>query len=288
MPGNNNWINLNAKKGTSAFCNLDFSNLKPMPKKEAIEYNIEQITKNYNNLYVALSGDINSEFVADSLLKHGVKFTPIIIDYESNVAELWYAHRWCYVNKILPYVIKLPLSTLLEQLPAIANHFNTAYISTMEFIIERYVSRRYGHVLTGISAPFQRISVLNDKISEPLSQDLNMTSYDYGLDLAFGNKHPLSFITYTPELLYSFIRDIDYSKPAQLAISEYYDVIPRPRFDQEYNLLLNQAAFNLNKSVNNSSALYNFYMGNKDNVLEKASRNEIISCKVTLKSGKSI
>lgn len=288
MPGHNNWINLTVKKGSTVSCNLDFSNLKPMSKKDAIEYNIEQITKKYDKLYVALSGDINSEFVADSLLKHGVKFTPIIIDFESNIAEVWYARRWCYVNKILPYVIKLPLSTLLEQLPAIANHFNTAYISTIEFIIEKYVSRQYGQVLTGTASPFKGISVLNDKISEPLSHDLDINSYDYGLNLAFGDKHPLSFITYTPEMFYSFIRDIDYSKPVQLAVSEYYDVIPRPKFDQEYNLLLNQAVFNISKSVNNSSALYNFYIGNKDSVLEKASRNEIISCKVTLKSGKSI
>jgi hypothetical protein len=281
MPGHNNWIDLQVNS-SGAYCNLDFRNFNPIPKKDAIEYTINQITKKYDNLFVAMSGGIGSEFVAKSLHNHGVKFTPMIIDFELNSAEIWHAYQWCYENNITPVVNKLSLDIMINQMPQIARYFNTQYISTLEFLIEKYVSRRYGHVLTGGLSPFTQIPIFKDRLGVPLSHDLNICSYDFGLPLAFGDTHPTSFIAHTPELFYSFIRDVDYSKPTQLAISEYFEVSPRPQFDQEYNFLLSPELAKVSRNVNSTSRLYNFYIGQKDTFLESAGRKEVVPCKTTI------
>ena len=283
MPGLKNWLRLKVNQ-KGAFCSLDFSEFKPLAKKEAVEYNVEQITKKYDNLYVSLSGGIDSEFVAQSLHKHGVKFKPVIVDFELNAAEVWYAYRWCYENKISPEIIKLSYDVLMNKLPAVAVHFNTAYIQSMDFFIEKYVSERNGHVLTGTAEPFERIPIFEDKLNENLSTHLDINIYDYNLDLEFGDKHPSSFMTYTPEFFYSLIRDMDYNKPVQLAMSEYYGVNPRPKFDQAFNISMNTDISNLSKNVNSYNKLYNFYIGQKDDVLKKALNKERVSCITRLNS----
>lgn len=277
MPGLNNWVELKLNE-KAAFCSLDFSNFNPLSKKAAIEYNVEQITKKYDNLYVSLSGGIDSEFVAQSLHKHGVKFKPVIVDFELNAAEVWYAYRWCYENKISPEIIKLSYDVLLNKMPAFAAHFNTSYIQSMDFFIEKYVSDRNGQVLTGTAEPFKRIPIIVDKLTENLSTQLDINLYDYTIDLQFGDKHPSSFMTYTPEFFYSFIRDVDYNKPVQLAMSEYYGVNPRPKFDQAFNTSLNTFISSLSRNVNSLNKLYNFYIGQKDDVLNRALNKEVISC----------
>lgn len=280
MAKNNNWIDLQSNT-QGAYCNLHFSNFNVMSKEEAISYNIEQITKKYDNLFVAMSGGISSEFVAESLKKRGIKFKPMIVDFELNSAEVWYAYKWCYENKAAPGIIKLPLETMINQLPQFARHLNTRYISTLELIIEKYASHRSGHVLLGGSSPFTNLSVFKDRLHEPMLDDLNLFSYNFGLDLAFGDKHPSSFITYTPELFYSFVRDVDYLKPTQIAMSEYFGVDPRPQFNQEYNFLLSPELADASKSVNIGSRLYNFSIGKKAEFLEAAARKEVVPCKVT-------
>lgn len=287
MPGNNNWINLKVASD-DVYCSLDFVNFNPMPKQEAIAYNVERIASKYDNLFVALSGGIHSEFAAKSLLQHGVKFRPLIIDFELNSAEVWYAYRWCYENNITPSIVKLPLSTMITQLPGIARHFNTQYISALEFVIEKYVSHISGQVIVGGADPFSNTGVLSDRLDQPLSQNLSINSYDFGLELSVGDKHPASFITYTPELFYSLIRDIDYTKPIQLAMAEYYGVIPRPNFDQAFNFQLNQEVSKISREVNSNSRLYNFYIGSKDDLLNRALLKEEFICKITLKSGRTV
>jgi hypothetical protein len=103
--------------------------------------------------------------------------------------------------------------------------------------------------------------------------------------LSFGNKHPASFVTYTPELFYSIVRDTDYTKPVQLALSEYYGVVPRPDFNQEFNFQLNHEIAKISREVNTNNRHYNFYLGSKDDLLNRALLKEVICSNITLKSG---
>ena len=75
MPGHNDWITNNDN-----ICDLDFSHLKTLFKKEAIAYNIQKITERFDNLFVCLSGGIDSEFAAKCLLENDLQ----LVNYQSH------------------------------------------------------------------------------------------------------------------------------------------------------------------------------------------------------------
>ena len=90
--------------------------LHPKDKSQIISF--EQAAKNvardihtnYTNIFIAMSGGIDSEYVAETFLKLGLPFTPIIFELENlNYLDVWHAHRWCHYNNIRPEIIKFNL-----------------------------------------------------------------------------------------------------------------------------------------------------------------------------------
>lgn len=58
-------------------------------------------------LFVGLSGGYDSEYVCSILLEAGVDFTPVIVIFDGNQAEIEYALRFCDKNKLSPSIIQL-------------------------------------------------------------------------------------------------------------------------------------------------------------------------------------
>lgn len=275
MAGFNNWIDIDVRAKS---CILDFSNFTPMSKEDAIDHTVESITSKYDNLYVALSGGIDSEFIAKTLHERGIKFIPVILDFTLNSAEIWYAYYWCYKNNITPHTIKIPINEVSEKFSAIATKTNEPFICAVDFIIEEYVSSNNGHLLCGGSEPFDRDLVFSDRMIRTTSDDLDMCSYEFALDTAFPNKHPNGFLVHTPELLFSIVRDLDYSKPVQIAMSEYYGVAPRPKLPYIFNVGLDQKMLNNAIQINSTIQADSIIIGDKNYFLEKALNKQKIYC----------
>lgn len=251
--------------------------LKFRNKKESIEHTIEQITLNYQNLYVSLSGGLDSEFVAKCLIDHGVKFTPIIVDYASNMNEMWYAYRWCYEYKIKPVVIKLTRDDIINTFAKISERYNTAFICAIDFIVEAYVSKSHGKLVTSAAEPFDRINSLSDNLSISASNILDFRTYDLMLDYYMPHKHFYNFLIYTPDLLYDIIKNLDYKKPIQLAMSEYYGIVPRPKINSFSNIIFHgNDVVKLMSETNSKRELSSIYMGTKDDFLRKFDNGEIV------------
>lgn len=274
----NNWINVEHD-----YCSLDFTNLKILNKKDSIDYTIEMLTNNYDNLYLSLSGGIDSEFVANCLLERGIKFTPVIVDFKLNSIELWYAYYWCRINNITPKVITVPFDDLFEKFPLIAKKYNVSFISALDFIVEEYVSDRGGHLLNSSACPFDREDCFDDRLTNKINPLLEIDSFDFGIDLEFPNKHPSSFLMYTPEMFYSLISSLDYQKPIQLALLEFYDIIPRPKIPYILNVSLNSRISALAPETNSQLNLNTFCIGNKDDVIESCRNKKIIECRTVRK-----
>ena len=69
------------------------------------------------NLYLALSGGIDSELVANTLLRNKIKFTPIILKIdEINALETWYAEYWCKQNNIQPVILQYTIDDLIQKI----------------------------------------------------------------------------------------------------------------------------------------------------------------------------
>lgn len=274
MAGLHNWFDVNIKSKT---CVLDFTNFTPMKKNDAIDYTVNEIRK-YDNLYVALSGGIDSEFAAKILHERGVKFTPIILDFTLNSAEVWHAYHWCYKNNVTPVTIKIPISEVSEKFSSIAIEHDVPFITAIDFVIEDYVSKHGGHMISGGAEPFDRDSVFFDRMQNTVSDKLDVSSYDFGIDTIFPKKHPCNLQVYTPELLFSMVNDLDYRKPIQIAMCEYYEVNARPKLPYIFNVALDQKIMNNAIRINSTIQADSIVIGTKDEFIEAALNKHKIHC----------
>ena len=275
MAGHNNWINVSHTEAK-----FDFSSLTPMSKRNAIGHTVERVAACGDTLFLALSGGMDSEFVANCLYAHDVPFTPLLIDYGVNAAELWYAYLWCKEHDITPKVLTLSLHDMLTSLPEIALKYQTAYVSSIDFILEKYAEQQGGKLLVGSAEPFRTVGIGKDKLDEALSPILQLYSYDYAVDIAFPGKHPLCFMSYTPEMMHSLVRDFDYTKPVQLAKAEYYGVAPRPKIDAHFKLAINPALNTISVHTHRQLSLYKIELGHRDTFLQTCEAKRILEADV--------
>lgn len=274
MPGYNDWVTFDYKN--KIFC-MNPIDIKFRNKQESIEYTVEKITNKYENLYVSLSGGLDSEFVAKCLYDCGIKFTPVIVDYTSNANEMWYAHRWCYEHKIKPAIIKLTRDDIITSFAKISEKYNTTFICAIDFIVEAYVSRLHGKLVTSAAEPFNRIHSLYDNLTVKTSNVLDFRTYDLMLDHYMPHKHAYNFLIYTPDLVYDMIKNLDYEKPVQLAMSEYYGILPRPKMNSLSNIVLHgDEVVKLMTDTNSKRDLSSIYIGMKEEFLRKFENNQIV------------
>jgi hypothetical protein len=264
--GVNKWLQMKIST-SSASIDLNFNNFQELKKQEAIDYTVDQLVKNYDNLYVCLSGGIDSEFAAECLLSRGVEFTPLIVDIENHRSESWYAHYWCYKNKITPKIIKLPWDFVKKTFPSITKKIpGSAFINALDYFCWLEAEKDNGKLVTGTTEPFDRVHGSYDMLSPGTTGfELNINSFDFNLN--YLGDHPGGFLCYTPALFYNMIKDLDYNKPVQIAMSEYYGVAARPKttfLDLTDPLV----------QINNYS--FNFDIGNKDIFLKRGANQEII------------
>ena len=272
MPGYNNWIKFDYQ---NLKCDLDFTSFSPIEnKKEAIDFTVNAICSQYNNLYLSMSGGLDSEFAAKSLFERGVKFTPVIVDYKSNSAETWWARKWCYEHKVTPHILEYEEHIFSQQCQIVCKKYNTAFISSIDFIVEEYVSNLDGRLIGPCIDPFLKFNCSSDTFPST-DYNLEFGSYDFMVDYYFPKKHPYSFLTYTPELLINAIENLDYSLPIQFALGKYYGVDIRPKLSAQYNG--RNFLYDMSKS-NQQLELYVIKIGNKHNVLELSKNNKVLNC----------
>lgn len=275
MAGLNDWIDINVKAKS---CTIDFSDFHPMSKYDAIDHTINCITSKFDNLYLALSGGIDSEFVAKCLYERGVKFTPVIVDYALNTAEVWYAYYWCYKHNVVPDVITFKISEISEKFSQLALENDVPFITAIDFIIEHHVSKKEGHLISGSVEPFDRDFVFSDRLLKKTSDKLDFVSYDFTIDNIFPHKHPYSFNVYTPQMLFSLIRDLNYEKPIQIALCEYYGVSVRPKLPYIFNVAMDQKIMNDAIRINSKIQADSIIICDRHEFLEKALNKQKIHC----------
>lgn len=226
MPGLDNWFVTNltptAKNWQNQFA-VSF-NFKP----EELDLNFETasdttaklIADRYDNLHLALSGGLDSEYVASVLIRNKIPFTPVIViangayEYES-----WWAFDFCKKNNLKPLVfdyhnkvhelLKLMLVYSLQyQLPV-----NNGLIPCVT------ASLVPGPVLTGQGDLVPMSKTYNDVIGDVVEG----LECDYYLDL-LGLQHPSGFFTYTPSMCFSLLSSLDRNDNTQSAKAKLYDV----------------------------------------------------------------
>lgn len=270
----NDWLEYNNDIFT-----LDFSQLEIKSKNECID----EILRNQNldNIYVPMSGGIDSEFVAQTLFDRGINFTPILVDYVSNGAELWFARHWCYTHKITPAVLFVTAEEMKTKFAELAYKHRINFLTAIEFYIEEYVSNLGGRIISSSSEPFQREDNISDTLETKVNPNLKFTLCEYAMETTFGEKHLVNFLTHTPSMLYNLLANIDYDMPIQEALCKYYELTPRPKIAMHTNLFLHgRGLFEEARKVNIEVGVNFVDLGHKDVFLQQAKNKQKIFCKI--------
>lgn len=263
MPGLGDWIKIENDS-----CAFNFSDLKIKSKKECIDYAVEKIVERSDNLYLALSGGLDSEFAANCLYDRGVNFTPVIMDIQTNRIENWYAYHWCHEKKIKPLVISMSEKEVVKYFTKISEERNIPFYCSIPVVISRMVSQRGGNLILGGEEIIDRDYFLSGEFVK-MSEKISFCEYAFCVEQE--NKHHIGgFLSYTPELFLNCLEEIDYSKPGQLALADYYGVFPRPKINANANLSLLPGLKYLRSVLDKGKFINVFEMENKDIFIEQA------------------
>ena len=237
--GYKDWLELNLTKGDpDNFVNtfaptFNLSNpVEILPFRTAADSAAKLIATQYDNLYISLSGGLDSEFVAKVLLRNQINFTPIIALGPWNQIETWYAFKFCDDHnlkpKILNYTESSSYHTLIKRMAWYSVKLQLPFLLPMlPLIIADEIED--GHLINGSGEIFYD----SKSYQEPSGALLNFVCYNHWLEIEHGNRHPGAFFSYTPELFRAGIADIDITKNSQVAKSQLYNIPFRPKMHNE-------------------------------------------------------
>jgi len=180
-----------------------------------------ELSKKYDNLYIAYSGGLDSEFVLKIFKLCNLKITPVLLETNYNQEEANWAKEYCLSNKINLEILKLDDIEFIRELKTrTVDRGVFILLGGVPLILADYVKEKNGHLLTGYGECFHN-NLLVDK-------RLEFCEYDYYLDL-YDNLHPSGFFNYSIEVLYSMIKELDYTIPIQEAKSKLYNLKTRDK-----------------------------------------------------------
>jgi len=175
-------------------------------------------------LYLALSGGVDSEFVARILLKNKIPFTPVILKIDSvNAVESQFALNWCEKNNITPVILNYTTQDLNSNFKLFFPKMQKIkhYHCTPMMTIYKYVETQGGHC----------IYCAGDINLDSVRKEFFHYNYDFIPNIIAADEHPTSFFMYTPELVLSYINQFDPAQPEQHNKLGFYQVEPRSKID---------------------------------------------------------
>lgn len=193
--------------------------------QQAARQAIECLANDYCDrpLYLALSGGIDSELVANLLVEKKIAFTPVILKINSiNQAEFTYAELWCHRHNIQPNILEISIDQyvqLIKKYYPLLMKLNNLSQTPILYLYE-YVTGQNGYCIYAagdINLDFEK-------------KEFFCYSLDFISDV-LQNGHPTSFFMYTAELALSYVKEFDVDLPEQDNKLKFYGVLPRSKFD---------------------------------------------------------
>lgn len=223
--GHDHWLNLQQHRGIFSVQFLRRATVLMKDFHEAAAQALECLLNRYHDrpLYLAFSGGVDSELVANVMYDNGTDFTPVILKIPPfNDIESRYAEDWCVRHRVQPLIVSLDIDEFATQfrkfLPALIK-MDSLFQTPMMYLYDLIDS------LGGYC-----IAAAGDINLDIESRKFYCYSLDFASDV-LGNGHPTSFFMYTPELALSYINKFDESIPEQQNKLGFYGVTPRPKID---------------------------------------------------------
>lgn len=223
--GHNDWCSVRAMPKSFMFkvnkkANHCYSNFQ-----DACDFTAARLKEDWSDKpwFLALSGGLDSEIVANTLIRNHMLFTPLILKIErSNEDESWYAEHWCRTNNLTPKILTISLNEWAEMINQYSSVVqNTHQIGIAAYLyLSDYVTQHLDSYL---------VSGLGD-----INQDgekFYTNAVDFCLDMWRPKCHPTGFFMYTPELALSYIKNFDPLLDEQLNKLSFYHICPRPKMN---------------------------------------------------------
>jgi hypothetical protein len=198
----NNWISSNLPDRYDNPETDFLLTLKPYPFKQlsfedAVEMAVNEISGNYSNLHLALSGGYDSEFILRTFHKYNIPITPIIVLYGNDV-EVQYAYKACEELGITPVEIRITDDQFVNYFyEKIFKKFNgIGFHATHVLFAAEYAEQHNGTLLTG----GHFIGTNHTNISEDWA---STCEWDFYTGYVYPSVNKIDFYLYTVELIYS-------------------------------------------------------------------------------------
>lgn len=202
----NNWVSCNLLDrldNPSVNFSLNFTpyNFKPDTFENCSKKACLDIGKTHNNLYIGLSGGLDSEYILRTFKQYNIPIVPIIVIASSNTKEAQYAFKVCDELSIKPIV--LPVEE--EHLIASFYHYikkplnGVGYRASTAILAALYVKQVSGTIITG-----DHLLLEGDSLVSP-DAFAATNEWDFYINCVVPEVKNINYFLYTPELLYSMI-----------------------------------------------------------------------------------
>lgn len=246
-----NWIYSNLNERLTNLT-LDFE-VKFNPTKFEIQSfneasNLIAISLKNKNLFLCLSGGLDSEYILKKFYDLNIHIKPIIVVYNGNEIERKYAFRTCKQRNIEPIVLECSDSLYLNIYKnEIVNKLNGQGINSVSTLLcSKWIKNKNAILLTG-----------NDLLYEGEANKSVMLESDFYTDILYPELKIINFFFHTPEIAYSIFKKMD-NIDVQEFKSKLYNLNWRPKIRPHYTTI------NINVNRKHILPKHTFELGNKD------------------------
>lgn len=221
MATENQWLRTNIKDRiinpqTKLVVEMDIVEYAIVPFEEASKNVVRKIVEKHDNIFIPLSGGMDSEYVFNCFL--GNKFTPIIVDTQANKEESSFAFRRCAKANITPVVIekteKEMLQIYYDEIYKKLKGIGTGSIAT-------YIAGKYADDHNGVAV-----------IGEHGYDGFN--EWDFYNDVLIHEENSIYFFMYDPEIFYAMKKEFTQYDHHQEFKHRIYDIPIREKMSYKY------------------------------------------------------
>jgi len=205
----------------------------------------QELYETYGNIYVGMSGGIDSEWVAKCFFRQGIPFIPIIYEAgDLNSADTWWAHKWCEENNLKPVIFKEYINQFTYGIIELSSKMclRTPAGPYMMSRIGKYVKDNNGTLVLGAGFPeyfpdpnlnYMKNRFKDNKLVHPDGTIKNkgwlMHESDVTIARLIGKDHPCwNFLSWRPEIVLSYINTRTHES-SESNKSKIFKCSPRPK-----------------------------------------------------------
>lgn len=198
-----------------------------------------EIYDSHKNLYLALSGGSDSEYVATCLHRNGIPFTPLILRYNLATSndqyyETWYAMRWCRTHGMEPVIVDIDDYVTSDHEKSVYMTIKPRLLggAVTSGFLHRYVNQREGKLISGYQLEYypdhEQMTYLEPQLAN--YRGFVLEESDLYIETLAPDQHPWAFYYWSPEVMASFVHAWNTDLNMCDNKAAIYKTSPRPKF----------------------------------------------------------